>query len=77
MRRLIALGIALGFIAVLGSMTQVRADCGADHKSQAGLEKSMTSKEVASGPASDKTITEQLRTAQSDEQSKPAPQVKN
>lgn len=76
MQRFVALAIVLGFIAVSGSITQVRADCDF-HKSQAALEKTTTSKEVATVTPVDKTVTGQLRTAQSDEQSKPAPQVKN
>lgn len=73
MRKLFALGIALGLIIVVGSITQVRADC-ARHKSQAALDKDKTSKDVA---AIDKMITEQLKTAQSGKQSKPDPKVKN
>ena len=73
MRKIVALGIALGLIVAAGSITQVRAEC-AGHKSQAALDKDKPSKEVA---AVDKAISGSLQTAQSDKQSKPVPQVKN
>ena len=76
MRKIVALAIALGLTAVLGSITLVRADC-AYHKSQAALDSIKTSKEVAIVPTVDKTTTGQLRTAQSDKPDKPAPQVKD
>lgn len=73
MRKIVALGIALGLLVVAGSITQVRADC-ASHKSQAALDKDKTSKRVAS---IDKMSVEQPHTSRTDAQSKPAPQVKN
>ncbi len=76
MRRILALGIALGMAAVLGSITLVRADC-AYHKTQAAVDRAKTSKQVTTVTAVDKTVAGQLHTAQSDKPGKPAPQAKN
>ena len=76
MRRILALGIALGMAAVLVSITLVRADC-AYHKAQAAVERAKTSKQVTTVTAVDKTGAGQLQTAQSDKSGKSAPQAKN
>ena len=75
MKRTLALVVALGMAVVFGGATLVSADC-TYHKTQAAVDKADPSKTVAAAPATDKTDANQLQTAQSEQQAKPAPEVK-
>ena len=73
MKRLLALIVALGVVALFSSATLVGADC-SYHKTQAAVDKTDASKNVAT--ATDKTDTGQVQTAQAEQPVKPAPEVK-
>ena len=75
MKRTLALIMALGMAAVFGGATLAGADC-AYHKSQAAVDKADPSKTVATAPVTDKTDANQLQTAQSEQPTKTAPEVK-
>jgi hypothetical protein len=75
MKRTLALIMALGMAAVFGGATLAGADC-AYHKSQAAVDKADPSKTVATAPVTDKTDANQLQTAQSEQPTKAAPEVK-
>ena len=73
MKRLLTLIVALGVVALFSSATLVGADC-SYHKTQAAVDKTDASKNVAT--ATDKTDTGQVQTAQAEQPVKPAPEVK-
>jgi hypothetical protein len=74
-KRTLALIVALGVIAMAGSVTLVSAEC-PGHKTQAAIDKADTSRPVATAPATDKTDASQLRTAQVDKPAQPTAEVK-
>jgi len=74
-KRMVALIVALGVMAMFGSVTLVSAEC-PGHKTQAAIDKADTSRPVATAPATDKTDASQVRTAQVDKPAQPAPEVK-
>ena len=75
MKKMKALVVALGATALFSSVVLASADC-SYHKTQASVDKTDASKDVASAPVSDKTTTGQGRTAQVDQAAKPAPEIK-
>lgn len=76
MQRILALGIALGMTALLGSFSLVHADC-AYHKAQAAVERSESSKQATAVTSVDKKVDGQLHTAQTYKTDKSASQTKN
>jgi hypothetical protein len=74
MKRVLALIVALGVVAVFSSATLVYADC-AYHKTQAAVDKADPAKTVATTPAPDKTDASQTQT-QTAQADKPATEVK-
>lgn len=72
MKTILNLVVVLGVTALLSSAALAGADC-SYHKTQAAVDKTDASKEVAAVPAPDKTPTSQMQTAQA---AKPAPETK-
>lgn len=75
MKKLLSLIVALGVAALFSSATLAGADC-SYHKTQAAVDKTDASKNVATAPATDKTDAGPVQTAQADQPIKPAPEVK-
>ena len=75
MKRVLTLVMALGVAALFSSAALAGADC-SYHKTQAAVDKTDASKNVATAPVSDKTDAAQVQTAQADQASKPAPEIK-
>ena len=75
MKRILSLVLALGVIALFSGVTLAGADC-SYHKTQAAVDRTDASKDVAVVPATDKTDTNQVQTAQVNPPAKPAPAVK-
>ena len=63
MKRILSLVVALGVAALFSSAALAGADC-TYHKTQAAVDKTEASKEVATAPAPEKTATDQVQTAQ-------------
>lgn len=74
MKKVLTLIVALGVAALFSSVALADADCSA-HKTQAAVDKTDASKNVATAPATDKTDAGQVQTAQAN-QAKPAPETK-
>jgi len=64
--------MALGVAALFSSAALAGADC-SYHQTQAALNKTDASKDVATAPAPNKTDTNQVQTAQATPPAKPAP----
>ena len=75
MKKILSLVVALGVVAMFSGVTLAGADC-SYHKTQASVDKTDASKDVATVPATDKTDTNQVQTAQVNPPAKPAPAVK-
>jgi len=73
MNRLLTLIVALSVAALFSSATLVVADC-SYHQTQAAADKTDALKNVATAP--DKTDASQVQTAQANQPTKPAPEVK-
>jgi hypothetical protein len=71
MRKALAAIMAFGIAAVLSSATLVQADC-AYHKTQAGVNKTDPTKQVATAPTSEQTDANQVQTAQAPQPAQPA-----
>ena len=63
MKRILSLVVALGVAALFSSAALAGADC-SYHKTQAAVDKTEASKDVATAPAPDKPATDQVQTAQ-------------
>jgi hypothetical protein len=74
-KRVLSLVVALGVAALFSSAALAGADC-SYHKTQAAVDKTEASKEVATAPATDKADAGQVQTAQANQPAKPAPQPK-
>ncbi len=75
MKRVLSLVMALGVAALFSSAALAGADC-SYHQTQAAVNKTEASKDVATAPA-DKPDTSQVQTAQADQQpAKAAPAPK-
>jgi hypothetical protein len=74
-KRVLSLVVALGVAAFFSSAALAGAEC-SYHKTQAAVDKTEASKEVATAPATDKTDASQVQTAQANQPAKPAPQTK-
>jgi hypothetical protein len=74
-KRVLSLVVALGVAAFFSSAALAGAEC-TYHKTQAAVDKTEASKEVATAPATDKTDASQVQTAQANPPAKPAPQTK-
>ena len=72
MKRILSLVMALGVAALFSSATLAGADC-SYHQTQAAVNKTDASKNVVMAPATDKTVTDQVQTAQVSQPAKPAP----
>jgi hypothetical protein len=75
MKRVLTLVVALGVAALFSSAALAGADC-SYHKTQAAVDKTDASKNVATAPAPDKTDLSQVQTAQADQPVKAAPEIK-
>ncbi len=75
MKRVLTLVMALGVAALFSSAALAGADC-SYHKTQAAVDKTDASKNVATAPVLDQKDTGQVQTAQTDQASKPAPEIK-
>ena len=71
MKRILSLVLVLGVAALFSSAALAGADC-SYHKTQAAVDKTDASKDVATVPATDKD-TNQVQTAQVTPPPKPAP----
>ena len=63
MKRILSLVLALGVAALFSTAALAGADCSA-HKTQAAVEKTDASKDVATAPAPEKAVADQVQTAQ-------------
>ncbi len=72
MKRILSLVLVLGVAALFSSAALAGADC-SYHKTQAAVDKTDASKDVATVPATDKVVTDQVQTAQANPPAKPAP----
>jgi len=75
MKKVLTLVVALGVAVVFSTAALAGADC-SYHKTQAAVDKTEASKNVATAPASEKTDTNQVQTAQAEQPAKPAPETK-
>ena len=75
MKRVLTFVLVLGVVALFSSAALAGADC-SYHKTQAAVDKTDASKNVATAPALDKTDTGQVQTAQAEQPVKPAPETK-
>ena len=75
MKRVLTLVVALGVAALFSSAALAGADC-SYHKTQAAVDKTDASKNVATAPVSDKTDAAQVQTAQAAQPAKAAPEIK-
>ena len=75
MKRVLTLVVALGVAALFSSASLAGADC-SYHKTQAAVDSTDASKNVATAPITDKTDTVQVQTAQADQSVKKAPETK-
>ncbi len=71
MKRILSLVLVLGVAALFSSAALAGADC-SYHKTQAAVDKTDASKDVATVPATDKIVTDQVQTAQANPPAKPA-----
>jgi hypothetical protein len=74
-KRILSLVLVLGVAALFSSAALAGADC-SYHKTQAAVDRTDATKDVATVPATDKTDTNQVQTAQVNPPAKPAPAVK-
>ncbi len=72
MKKIFSLVLVLGVVALFSGATLVSADC-SYHKTQAAVDKTDATKDVATVPAPDKVVTDQVQTAQATPPAKPAP----
>lgn len=75
MKRVFTLVVALGVAALFSSASLAGGDC-SYHKTQAAVDRTDASKNVATAPVTDKTDAGQVQTAQVDQLVKPAPETK-
>lgn len=75
MKKVLTLVVALGVAVVFSTAALAGADC-SYHKTQAAVDKTEASKNVATAPASEKTDTNQVQTAQAEQPAKPASETK-
>jgi len=75
MKRVLTLVVALGVAAMFSSAALAGADC-SYHKTQAAVDKTDASKNVAAAPGLEKMDTGQVQTAQANQPVKPAPETK-
>ena len=75
MKRVLTLVLALGVAALFSSAALAGADC-SYHKTQAAVDKTDASKNVATAQTLDKADAGQVQTAQADRPVKAAPETK-
>lgn len=75
MKKILALVGVLSVAVVCGGVSLARADCAA-HKTQAAVENATPAKNVASSPAADKVVTDQVQTVQAQKPAPLTPEVK-
>jgi hypothetical protein len=75
MKRAFTLVVALGVAALFSSASLAGGDC-SYHKTQAAVDQTDASKNVAAAPATAKTDAGQVQTAQADRPAKAAPETK-
>ena len=71
MKKILSLVVVLGVAALFSSAALAGADC-SYHKTQAAVDKTDASKDVATAPATDKVVTDPVQTAQASKPAKPA-----
>ena len=71
MKKILSLVVALGVVALFSSVTLAGAEC-SYHKTQAAVPTTDTSKEVATVPATEKIVADQMKTAEVTPPAKPA-----
>jgi len=74
-KRVLSLVVALGVAALFSTAALAGADC-SYHKTQAAVDKTEVTKEVATAPVTDKIATDQVQTAQASQPAKSAPTTK-
>jgi hypothetical protein len=74
-KRILSLVLVLGVAALFSSAALAGADC-SYHKTQAAVDKTDASKDVATAPVTDKMDTNQVQTAQANPPAKPALELK-
>jgi len=75
MKRVLTLVLALGVATLFSSAALAGADC-SYHKTQAAVDTTDASKNVATAPVLDKADVSQVQTAQAAQPTKPAPETK-
>jgi len=75
MKRVLTLVLALGVATLFSSAALAGADC-SYHKTQAAVDTTDASKNVAAAPVLDKADVSQVQTAQAAQPAKPAPETK-
>ena len=72
MKKILSLALVLGVVALFSGATLVSAEC-SYHKTQASVDKTDATKDVATVPAPDKPDQNQVQTAQATPPTKVAP----
>jgi hypothetical protein len=65
-KKVLSLIVALGVVALFSGVTLAGADC-SYHKTQAAVDKTDASKDVATAPVPEKTAADQVQTAQANQ----------
>ncbi|HEY5866051.1 MAG TPA: hypothetical protein VI542_10995 [Candidatus Tectomicrobia bacterium] len=72
MKKVLSLVVALGVATLFSSAALAGADCNPSHKTQAAVDRTEASKDVATVQPSDKADSSQVQTAQAAAPAKPA-----
>ena len=76
MKKVLSLVVALGVATLFSSAALAGADCNPSHKTQAAVERTEASKDVATVQPGEKVDPNQVQTAQATAPAKPAPETK-
>jgi len=71
-KKILSLVVALGVATLFSSAALAGADCNPGHKTQAAVDRTEASKDVATAQPSDKADASQVQTAQAATPAKPA-----
>jgi hypothetical protein len=75
-KKVLSLVVALGVATLFSSAALAGADCNPAHKTQAAVDSTEASKDVATAQPVEKADASQVQTAQAAAPAKPAPQTK-
>jgi hypothetical protein len=75
-KKVLSLVVALGVATLFSSAALAGADCSTSHKTQAAVDRTEASKDVATAQPSDKADSSQVQTAQATPPAKSAPAPK-